>query len=100
MMPIPPEQRAIVRMRYIARAQMRYLHLHADLCLRVLNDHGCNVVEIEPTTETKQGCVEANWPTAASPRTRYLGTLLDYLTGRVLSDTAQADAAIAADALS
>lgn len=96
---LTPEQRAMVRMRFIARAQLSYLHLHDDLCLKVLNEYGCNVIIIERTTETKQGCIEANWPHPASTRQRYLGTLLDHLTQRVLNDTAQADAIFAADAL-
>lgn len=90
---------AIVRMRFVARAQIDTLNLHPDLCLRVLNEYGCNVVEIEPTTETQMGIIEANWPTPANLRTRYLGTLLQHLAARVLMLTAKEDAAIAARAL-
>lgn len=98
-MHLTPEQRAHVRMRFIARAQLDTLSFHPDLCRRVLNEYGCNVVEIEPTTDTKQGIIEANWPTPADQRSRYLGTYLPNLTERVLMLTAKADAAHAADSL-
>ena len=67
---ITPEERTIVRMRFIARAQFGTLHLHPDLCYQVLNDYGCNAIEIEPTTDTKQGLIEANWPTPSTTATR------------------------------
>lgn len=97
---ISPEQRAIIRMRYIARCQDATLHLHPDLCTRVLNDYGCNVVELEPTTDTKQGLIEANWPTPTSARCNYLGTMLPQLARRILTETAATDATQAAYALS
>jgi len=96
---LTPDQIAIVRMRYIARAQATYLHLHADLCRRVLNDYGCAVITIEEQTEQRDGIIEAAWPLPTDMRIRYGMTLLPQLTERVLMLTEQQDAGFAADAL-
>lgn len=90
-----PDQRAIIRMRYIARNQLGTLYLHPDLCLKVLNDYGCNVVDMPQRADG----IEATWPTLNSPRSFYSIDVLPRMAERILLQTAQDDAQHAARAL-
>jgi hypothetical protein len=97
---LTPEQREAIRMRYIARAQLDSLRLHPDLCLRVLNDYGCNAVVVVHSVDTEDGdgAFEATRP-QTGVRIRYFMSVLHCLVEDILTETAQADAGIAADGL-
>lgn len=95
---ITPEERAIIRTRYIARCQVDTLHLHSDLCMQVLSGYGCEP-EIIPDPNRAGRLLCASWPNPGQARGHYSEEILPHMVRKVLERTEQADATHAADAL-
>lgn len=98
---------AEIQTRYIARSQIDTLHLHLDLCVRVLSDYGCEPVVLPnpneslfPSPDDEPNVINASWPRpGASERANYTMSVVPRMVVVVLEATEQRDAISAADAI-